>query len=135
MTGSLSPGEQRPLRHSLFRDSAHDDGTIGGAGLDVYEEESEWFYEDRSDVTRQNKTISLLVSMPNVIVTSHQAFLTYEALANIAQTTLANLDAYFSGAPLENKICYRCLGTGGANKSDCPRRNGGRCSVSAISQG
>ena len=77
----------------------------------------------------------ILVSMPNVIVTSHQAFLTHEALANIAQTTLANLDAYFSGAPLENEICYRCLGTGGANKRDCPRRNGGRCPVSAISQG
>ena len=46
------------------------DGTVGGAGLDVYEEESEWFYEDRSDVTRQNKTLSLLVSMPNVIVSS-----------------------------------------------------------------
>ena len=86
-----------------------------------------WFYEGRSDVTRQNKTLSLLVSMPNVIVTSHQAFLTHEALANIAQTTLANLDAYFAGAPLENEICYRCLGSGGANKTDCPRRNGGRC--------
>jgi len=103
------------------------DGAVGGAGLDVYEEESEWFYEDRSDVTRQNKTLSLLVSMPNVIVTSHQAFLTHEALANIAQTTLANLDAYFADEPLENEICYRCLGSGGANKTDCPKRSGGRC--------
>ena len=111
------------------------DGTVGGAGLDVYEEESEWFYEDRSDVTRQNKTLSLLVSMPNVIVTSHQAFLTHEALANIAQTTLANLDAYFVGAPLENEICYRCLSSGGTEKKNCLRRAGGRCPVSAISQG
>ena len=103
------------------------DGTVGAAGLDVYEEESEWFYEDRSDATRRNKTLALLVSMPNVIVTSHQAFLTHEALANIAETTLANLDAYFSGAPLENEICYRCLGTGGAAKSNCPRRANGRC--------
>ena len=103
------------------------DGTVGAAGLDVYEEESEWFYEDRSDVTRQNKTLSLLVSLPNVIVTSHQAFLTREALANIASTTLANLDAYFNGASLENEICYRCLGTGGAAKADCPRRANGRC--------
>ena len=103
------------------------DGSVGGAGLDVYEEESDWFYEDRSEVTRQNKTLSLLVSMPNVIVTSHQAFLTHEALANIAQTTLENLDAYFSGAPLENEICYRCLGSGGAEKKDCPRRTDGRC--------
>lgn len=75
--------------------SALRDGQVGAAGLDVYEEESEWFYEDRSEVTRQNRTLSLLVSMPNVIVTSHQAFLTREALANIATTTLANLDAYF----------------------------------------
>ena len=88
---------------------------------------SEWFYEDRSDVTRQNKTLSLLVSLPNVIVTSHQAFLTHEALANIATTTLKNLDDYFAGAPLENEICYRCLGTGGAAKSNCPRRANGRC--------
>ncbi|MBQ3342283.1 MAG: hypothetical protein IJG84_10340 [Kiritimatiellae bacterium] len=103
------------------------DGTVGAAGPDEYEEESEWFYEDRSDVTRQNKTLSLLVSLPNVIVTSHQAFLTHEALANIATTTLKNLDDYFAGAPLENEICYRCLGSGGANKSDCPHRANGRC--------
>jgi D-lactate dehydrogenase len=103
------------------------EGTVGAAGLDVYEEESEWFYEDRSDVTLQNKTLSLLVSLPNVIVTSHQAFLTKEALANIAQTTLANLDAFFADEPLKNEICYRCLGTGGASKADCPRRSNGRC--------
>ena len=103
------------------------EGKVGAAGLDVYEEESEWFYEDRSDVTLQNKTLSLLVSLPNVIVTSHQAFLTKEALANIAQTTLANLDAYFADAPLENEICYRCLGTESALKADCPRRSNGRC--------
>ena len=102
-------------------------GQVGAAGLDVYEEESEWFYEDRSDVTRQNKTLSLLVSMPNVIVTSHQAFLTREALTNIASTTLGNLDAFFSGEPLENEICYRCLGTGKAASSACAKRVGGRC--------
>ncbi len=103
------------------------DGTVGNAGLDVYEEESEWFYLDRSDATRRNKTLALLVSMPNVIVTSHQAFLTHEALANIASTTLANLDAYFSGAPLENEICYRCTGTERPAGATCPRRTGGRC--------
>ena len=57
----------------------------------------------------------------------HQAFLTQEALANIATTTLKNLDDYFAGAPLENEICYRCLGSGGANQSDCPHRANGRC--------
>ena len=107
--------------------SALRDGTVGGAGLDVYEEESEWFYEDRSDVTRQNKTLSLLVSLPNVIVTSHQAFLTHEALANIAETTLKNLDDYFAGAPLENEICYRCMGPERPFGANCPRRTGGRC--------
>lgn len=103
------------------------EGTIRAAGLDVYEEETEWFYADRSDVTRQNKTLSLLVSMPNVIVTSHQAFLTHEALGNIAETTLNNLDAYFSGAPLPNEICYRCLNSDGTEKKNCTKRANGRC--------
>ncbi len=107
--------------------SALREGTIGAAGLDVYEEETEWFYADRSDVTRQNKTLSLLVSMPNVIVTSHQAYLTHEALGNIADTTLDNLDAYFSGAPLANEICYRCLNSDGTEKKNCPKRANGRC--------
>ena len=43
------------------------------------------------------------------------------------RTTLKNLDDYFAGAPLENEICYRCLGSGGAKKTDCPRRANGRC--------
>lgn len=109
--------------------SALRNGTVGAAGLDVYEEESEWFYEDRSDVIRQNKTLSLLVSLPNVIVTSHQAFLTREALANIAATTLKNLDDYFAGAPLENEICYHCLKSGGRGNDPCkcPGRTNGRC--------
>ena len=63
--------------------------------------------------------------MPNVIVTSHQAFLTHEALANIATTTCANLDAYFAGAPLENEICYRC--SGAAKPPTCSNRRNGRC--------
>lgn len=101
------------------------DGKVGAAGLDVYEEESEWFFEDRSEETRRNRTLALLVSLPNVIVTSHQAFLTREALNNIAATTLDNLDAYFAGAALDNEICYRCLGD--AARSACNRRVGGRC--------
>jgi len=44
-----------------------------------------------------------------------------------AETSLKNLDDYFADAPLENEICYRCLGTGGAAKSNCPRRANGRC--------
>lgn len=81
---------------------------IGGAGLDVYEEESSLFYEDFSGEIINDDTLSLLVSMPNVIVTSHQAFLTNEALQNIAQTTIDNLQAYFNEQPLKNEICYQC---------------------------
>ena len=100
---------------------------IGGACLDVYEEEGDLFYEDFSDDIVQDDKLVRLISMPNVIVTSHQAFLTHEALANIAETTLKNLDDYFAGAPLANEICYRCLGTGGAKGGNCPRRANGRC--------
>ena len=103
------------------------EGRLGGAGLDVYEEESDWFFEDRSAVVRQDKALALLVSMPNVVVTSHQAFLTREALANIAETTLANLDDVFAGRPLANEICYRCQGQAQAAGMDCPGRKQGRC--------
>ena len=82
--------------------------TVGGAGLDVYEEEANLFYEDRSDTIIHDDTLALLVSRPNVILTAHQAFLTEEALHNIAEETIKNIDAFFSGAPLENEICYLC---------------------------
>lgn len=87
---------------------ALNDRTVGGAGLDVYEEEANLFYEDRSDTIIRDDTLALLVSRPNVILTAHQAFLTEEALHNIAEETIKNLDAFFSGAPLENEICYLC---------------------------
>ena len=82
--------------------------TVGGAGLDVYEEEANLVYEARSDTILHDDTLALLVSRPNVILTAHQAFLTEEALHNIAEETIKNLDAFFSGAPLENEICYLC---------------------------
>ena len=100
---------------------------VGAACLDVYEEESDLFFEDNSGHIMEDDTLARLISMPNVIVTSHQAFLTREALTNIASTTLGNLDAFFSGEPLENEICYRCLGTGKAASSTCAKRVGGRC--------
>ena len=84
------------------------DKKIGGAALDVYEEETAFFYEDYSEDIINDDVLSLLVSMPNVIVTSHQAFLTNEALRNIAQATIDNLQAYFNDRPLTNEICYRC---------------------------
>ena len=79
-------------------------GKIGGAGLDVYEEETALFFEDYSDEIIPDDTLSTIISMPNVIVTSHQAFLTREALVGIAETTLQNLRAYFSGEELKNEI-------------------------------
>ena len=85
---------------------ALNDGTVRGAGLDVYEEETEYFYEDRSIEPIRDDVLSLLVSKPNVLITSHQAFLTEEALANIAETTLRNLDEYFSGQELTNEVRY-----------------------------
>lgn len=72
---------------------------IGAACLDVYEEEGDFFYEDFSGhIVRDDKLVRL-ISMPNVIVTSHQAFLTEEALDNIAATTVNNLTSFFSGHP------------------------------------
>ena len=79
-------------------------GKVGGAGLDVYEEESEFFYEDLSESILKDDVLSRLIMMPNVLITSHQAFLTHEALERIAQTTLGNLRSFFDGAPLENEI-------------------------------
>lgn len=99
---------------------------IAGAGLDVYEEESELFYEDNSNENLHDDVLALLISMRNVIVTSHQAFLTDEALHNIAETTLQNLDDFFSGAPLKNEICYFCV-PGGKKAANCPRLVTGRC--------
>lgn len=101
------------------------DHKIGAAGLDVYEEESALFFEDFSGSVIQDDVLQLLVSLPNVIVTSHQAFLTNEALKNIAETTVKNLEDFFAGRPLENEICYLCR-TGGVG-SDCPRNKNGRC--------
>lgn len=79
-------------------------GKIAGAGLDVYEEETEFFFEDHSDTVQRDTLLSLLVSMPNVVLTSHQAFLTNEALHNIAQVTLDNLDAYFKDGTVLNAV-------------------------------
>ena len=81
-------------------------GRIGAAGLDVYEEETELFFEDFSDEIIKDDTLSNLISMPNVIVTSHQAFLTREALDAIAKTTLENLKSFFNTGSCENEINF-----------------------------
>ena len=74
---------------------------IGAACLDVYEEEGDFFYEDCSGHVMQDDTLVRLIAMPNVIVSSHQAFLTKEALDNIAATTVSNVLNYFQGTPNE----------------------------------
>ena len=82
---------------------------IGGACLDVYEEEGDLFYEDLSDDIVQDDKLVRLIAMPNVIVTSHQAFLTEEALDNIAHTTVENLQKFFNGdASPDTEVCYHC---------------------------
>lgn len=94
---------------------------IGSAGLDVYEEEDDYFFEDLSNETIEDDKLARLLTFPNVLVTSHQAFFTKEALTNIAQTTLDNLHAFFNGDPLDNEVCYRC------NNPECRKEHGGRC--------
>lgn len=82
---------------------------IGAACLDVYEEEADVFFEDRSGHILNDDLLSRLISMPNVIVTSHQGFLTEEALDNIAETTVNNILSYFEKDGIcDNELCYRC---------------------------
>lgn len=81
---------------------------VGAACLDVYEEESDFFFEDYSGHILDDDTLARLISMPNVIVTSHQAFLTEEALTNIAATTVQNLVEFFETDHCPNELCYRC---------------------------
>lgn len=77
---------------------------VGAAGLDVYEEEDDYFYEDRSDNIIDDDVLARLLSFNNVIVTSHQGFFTAEALRNIAQTTLQNAADFAAGKPLDNEV-------------------------------
>ena len=77
---------------------------VKAAGLDVYEEEANLFFEDNSNEIIQDDVLALLISLPNVIITSHQGYLTEEALDNIASVTIKNLDDYYSGLKLENEV-------------------------------
>ncbi len=78
---------------------------IGAACLDVYEEESELFFRDVSGHILEDDVLARLISMPNVILTSHQAFLTEEALEGIATTTVDNILTYFETGKCENEVC------------------------------
>ena len=96
---------------------------IGGACLDVYEEEADLFYEDMSGHIVQDDKLVRLMAMPNVIVTSHQAFLTQEALDNIANTTVSNMRKFASGEPSpETEVCYHC-----SRKDDCRKERHQKC--------
>lgn len=97
------------------------DGRIGGAALDVYEEEDEYFFEDHSDTAIKDEVLARLLSLPNAIVTGHQAFLTVEALEAISEVTLENIRLFFREDRLPNEICYRCT------QRDCRRSETGRC--------
>ena len=80
---------------------------VGAACLDVYEEEGDLFFEDNSGHILEDDTLARLISMPNVIVTSHQAFLTEEALENIAETTVQNLADITEQGQCANEVCWR----------------------------
>ena len=96
---------------------------IGAACLDVYEEEADVFFEDRSGHILNDDLLSRLISMPNVIVTSHQAFLTEEALNNIAETTVGNILSYFENDGMcNNELCYRC-----GNIEHCKKERKQKC--------
>ena len=73
-------------------------------GLDVYEEETDFVYEDMSEKILQTSLIQRLLSFPNVTMTSHQGFFTEEALSSIAETTLNNAKEFMEGTELKNEV-------------------------------
>jgi D-lactate dehydrogenase len=95
-------------------------GHVSSAGLDVYEEESEYFFEDFSSSMISDDLLARLLTFPNVLLTSHQGFFTREALTNIAHTTLENIKTFFAKGFCENEVCYRC-------DKPCRRKQGKRC--------
>ena len=96
---------------------------IGAACLDVYEEEGDLFYEDFSGHVIQDDRLVRLIAMPNVLVTSHQAFLTKEALDNIASTTVDNLIRFQNGdGNSETEVCYGC-----GHQENCRKKRNIKC--------
>lgn len=79
-------------------------GMIGGVGLDVFEDEEEYFLNDMSNSYIRDAELSILLSMPNVVITAHQAFFTKEALENIVSTTLSNIKEYIETGKCENIV-------------------------------
>lgn len=79
-------------------------GKIGGVGLDVYEDEEEFFLRDMTNSYKRDTNLSILLSMPNLIITSHQAFFTSEALNKIASDTCQNIKEVFDGVECKNEL-------------------------------
>lgn len=79
-------------------------GKIGGLGIDVYEYESGYFMNDMSNSYTRDTDLSIILSMPNVIVTSHQGFFTKEALEGIVTTTLENIYEFFENNNVVNEV-------------------------------
>ena len=97
-TGRGALIDSKALVHALKH------GHIGGIGMDVYEEESKYFFSDWSTDIMTDDTLARLLTFPNVIITGHQAFLTTNALKNLAETTLENIKAFAAGAELVNEV-------------------------------
>ena len=97
-TGRGALIDSKALVHALKHEH------IGGIGMDVYEEESKYFFSDWSTDIMTDDTLARLLTFPNVIITGHQAFLTTNALKNLAETTLENIKAFAAGAELVNEV-------------------------------
>lgn len=80
---------------------------VGNLGIDVYEQEEDLFFQNLSEEILLDEQIARLMTFPNVLITGHQAFLTDEALAQIAQITLQNLDELTSGRELTNEVKWK----------------------------
>ena len=99
-TGRGALIDSKALVHALKH------GHIGGIGMDVYEEESKYFFSDWSTDIMTDDVLARLLTFPNVIITGHQAFLTTNALKNLADTTLENIRAFAANEELVNGVKY-----------------------------
>lgn len=98
-------------------------GKIGSAGLDVYEEEAEYFFEDLSNRVMTDDILARLLTFNNVIITSHQGFFTREAMHSIAETTMNNIKNFLEGKVQDTELCYRCL----KEPQECLKNQGKQC--------
>jgi D-lactate dehydrogenase len=100
----INTGRGKLIRSEDLLEALRDEN-VGSAGLDVYEEETDYFFEDYSSHIMKDDVLARLISFPNVLVTSHQAFFTEEALANIATTTLENIRSFLVDGKILNEVC------------------------------